>query len=118
MDENDKILYIFAYLLTWLSGIIVYVLYGSKNENLRFHSIQAILLGIVITAVWILGQILTFAFVYFYWIYWIFWLVQVLGWIYGLYVGFEAYNGRNIEMPVIGQFAKQQTKTTATAQKS
>lgn len=105
MTENreDGVMFIFCYLLTWLSGIIVYVLYGSKNKDLRFHSIQAILLGVIISVIGIIPLILPFNSRIFSWIVD---LVVLILWLYGLYVGYKAYKGVDISMPVIGDLAK------------
>ncbi len=89
-------IFIFAYLFEWLSGIIVYVLAeGNKREKL--HAMQAIVLGVCAIAVSII-----FGFT-----------VPVLGallglliWVYGLYVGFKAYNGVDVEIPIITDFVK------------
>ena len=60
LSKDDKIMYIFSYLLTWLSGIIVYMLYSEKDKNLRFHAVQSILLGILITVIGIFSFFLFF----------------------------------------------------------
>ncbi|MHB8371397.1 MAG: hypothetical protein ACYDAO_00165 [Thermoplasmataceae archaeon] len=100
MENKGEIMFIFAYLLTWLSGIIVYVLYADKDKDLRFHSIQAILLGIVI---FIIEGI---SFFIFFTARIIVNIVILLLWLYGLYVGYKAYEGVSIKMPVIGDMIK------------
>jgi uncharacterized membrane protein len=91
-EVDDNILYVFAYLLTWLSGLLLFITVGQKNKRIRFHAIQAILLGIV---VFVLAWIpLPF-----------FWLIAVVVWLYGMYIGFIGYQGRDISMPVIGEYA-------------
>ncbi len=100
MDSNEKrLLLVFAYLLTWLSGVIVFVINGDRDQNIRFHSLQAIFLGIFITIIWI-GSFLLIPSVRI-----IDYLVVFLLYLYGLYVGIQAYSGRSISMPVIGTLA-------------
>ncbi|MFG1518992.1 MAG: hypothetical protein AAE977_00750 [Thermoplasmataceae archaeon] len=99
--NNNRIMYIFAYLLTWVSGIIVYILYADRDRNLKFHAVQAILLGLVITVISILSFFLFFP------VSIIANLFTFLLYIYGLYVGYKAYTGVNVIMPVIGDIAKQ-----------
>ncbi len=101
--REDGIIFIFCYLLTWLSGIIVYVMYGSKNKDLKFHSIQAILLGVIIFVIGIIPSIFPLEL---YPISWIVNLVVIILWLSGIYVGYKAYNGVDIAMPVIGGLAK------------
>lgn len=87
-DEGWK--YIVIYFFTWLTGLIFY-LAEKQDKKVRFHAIQSILLGIVIT-------ILSFTF--------IFSIISVLLWIYGLYVGYKEMKGETIRIPVIGEYAE------------
>src|SRR5271157_644074 len=92
-DGQKDILYILTYLFTFLSGIIVFVTVGQKNARLKFHALQAIILGIV-------GFVLGF-------IPFIGGLFALVLWIYGIYVGYRAYEyNDDISVPVIGDFAK------------
>ena len=89
--EGHNILYILNYFLLWLSGLLVYVTEGQKSKRAKFHALQAIFLGIVITILAYFPIIN---------------LVALLLWIYGLYVGVKAYEGEDISMPVLGDYAK------------
>ena len=102
-ERKDGIIFIFCYLLTWLSGIIVYVMYGSENKDLRFHSVQAILLGVVIFVIGLIPSIFPLVL---HSVSWILELVVIILWLYGIYVGYRAYKGFDITMPVIGDLAK------------
>lgn len=93
--EKNNIWYIITYILTWLSGIIVFVTEGQKDKRLKFHSLQAIFLGIV-------GTVLDF----------LLFFIPFLGpfllflvWLYGMYIGFKAYNGVDVKVPVLGDYA-------------
>ena len=93
--EKGNIMYIFTYILSLITGIIVYITEGQKSPRLKFHSIQAIFLGI--TAI-IIDLILFF--------------IPFLGpflafliWVYGMYIAVKAYNGEDIKAPVIGDYA-------------
>jgi uncharacterized membrane protein len=95
--EDLGILFLFSYFLFWISGIIVFILYGNKDKRLRFHAIQAVVYGIAITIFdlvfgWlpILGIPIHVA--------------SLLLWVYGLYVGYMASRGKDILMPIIGAF--------------
>ena len=92
-ERDERVLYIAAYLFTWISGILLYITLGQTNKRMKFHAVQAILLGI---ATFIIAVIpLPF-----------FTLIAFLVWVYGMYVGVVAYNGRDISMPVIGEYAE------------
>lgn len=89
--KNEKsLVFIFAYLLAWLSGLIVYITAGQENKRMKFHAIQAIFLGVigfVISFIPIIG------------------LIWVLVWLYGMYIGWRAYEGEDVEVPYIGDYA-------------
>jgi uncharacterized membrane protein len=92
-ERDERVLYIAAYLFTWLSGIILYITMGQTNKRMKFHAIQAILLGI---ATFVIAWIpLPF-----------FYVIAFVMWIYGMYIGVVAYNGRDISMPVLGEYAE------------
>lgn len=92
--KRNLVLCIGTYFFTWVSGIIVYLFVNKKeDEYLKFHGLQAILLGIVITVMfWLPIPFLP--------------VLSLILWIYGIYVGYEASEGKDIEMPIIGEFAK------------
>ncbi len=86
----------------------------SFGTTVKLHSFQAIFLGIVAIIVAVLFD----------WIPVIGLLGSLLGlliWLYGLYVGFEAYNGRDVVIPYITEYAKRysgyDTKSNASQSK-
>ncbi len=90
-----KVLFIVSYLLLWISGIVIYIMYGKKDKRIRFHCLQAIFLGIITFVL---------AFIPF---------VNLIGWVLwliGLIIGAIAYNGRDISIPVIGKWASDYSK--------
>ncbi len=100
--REDGIAYILTYLLTFLSGIAVYFTLGQKVPQLKFHAVQAIFFGIALLIVagilhlvssGIIGSIVGF-----------------VGWLYGLYVGWQGSIGNDIEIPVIGKYARGYSK--------
>mgnify|MGYP001626177055 CR=1 FL=1 len=93
--DKGNIVYIFIYLLSWLSGIIVFVTEGQNDKRMKFHSLQAIFLGIVAIVldlvlffVPFLGPVLAF-----------------IIWVYGMYIAVKAYEGEDIKVPVIADYA-------------
>ncbi|AFH42223.1 MULTISPECIES: DUF4870 domain-containing protein [Fervidicoccus] len=100
--EKGNIWYIFAYILTWLSGIIVFITEGQKDKRLKFHSLQSIFLGI-------LGTIIDL----------VFFFIPFLGpfllflvWLYGMYIAFKAYSGVDVKVPVLGDYAAKYSEYT------
>jgi uncharacterized membrane protein len=95
VKEKGDIMYIFTYLLSWLSGIIVFFTKGQSDKRMKFHSLQAIFLGIIAVVIDLilffipfLGPILAF-----------------LIWLYGMYIAVKAYEGEDIKVPVIADYA-------------
>ncbi len=85
-------LYILAYVLIWLSGIVVYMISKPSEKRLRFNALQAVFLGIIITLVC--------------WIPFIGWVAGIVLWIIGIVVGAKAYTGEDTILPIIGKYAK------------
>jgi uncharacterized membrane protein len=93
-----------AYLIPPITGI-AFFLVEKKNKFIRFHSFQSILFGIVLYALgtvvgslrrYFIGDILAP-------------LVSLSGFALWLYLMWEAYNGREYELPYLGKIAKDQT---------
>ena len=88
-EKKDTTMALVAYVLSWLTGIIVFVI--AKDKLSKFHGMQSIILGLVGL---VLGMV-TFG------------LGGLLVWLYGLYVGFVyAYKGQMYKIPYIGDFAE------------
>ncbi|MCL5427927.1 MAG: hypothetical protein M1321_01975 [Candidatus Marsarchaeota archaeon] len=106
--SEDKIMFIVAYLVPVLAGVVVYVLYADKDRELRFHAVQSILFGVAFWVLWwILGAIFFISFAgHFIWGE-VLDAVMALLWLYGLYVGYNAFMGRRILIPVAGNLAKE-----------
>jgi uncharacterized membrane protein len=90
-QEND-FTYVIIYLLTWITGIIFFVISGNDKRK-KQHSIQAIMLGVI---GFILGFIPRIGY-----------LFVILVWLYGLYIGYMASINKEQNIPYITEFAKQ-----------
>lgn len=82
-----------AYLLGWLTGIIVLLV--EKDKFVRFHAMQSIaIFGALTVFLWI----------------------PIIGWLFGPIIGlilwlvlmWKAYQGEEFLLPVVGDFAKKQ----------
>ena len=91
-NESGNILFIFTYFLGWLSGIIIYITEGNNSKRFKFHALQAIFLSVVATILYFLPIVG--------------WLITALLWVYGLYIGLVAYGGKDLEVPVLGEWAR------------
>ncbi|MEM4359179.1 MAG: hypothetical protein QXT45_01460 [Candidatus Bilamarchaeaceae archaeon] len=101
---DDNTLAFVAYVLTWLSGLVVFLIAKDKAKNqkfVRFHAMQAILLGAaVFVAALVLGFIPILG--------WVMIPFVALGvWLYALYIGFTyAYKGQIYKVPYLGEYAE------------
>jgi uncharacterized membrane protein len=116
MENNDnKIMYIVAYIIPLLTGIIVYVLYGNTDKKLKFQSIQAVLLGICFIIASVIFGIMD-AFVIeagtgiLRIISGLFDLALLLAWLYGMYTGYKASKGMEANIPFISDYASNLSK--------
>ena len=94
-EVKGNAMYIICYLFTWLSGLILYLTEGKTDKEMRFHSLQAIGIGLAMIVCW-----------FFFWLLFIPVLIAIGLWIYGVYVGYVAYStGERMLIPVIGEYA-------------
>lgn len=85
-------MYIVAYVLSWITGIVVFLTAKPSEKRLRFNGLQAVFLGIV-------GFILYFVPL-------VGGILALLIWILGIVAGVRAYQDQDMVIPVIGDFAK------------
>ena len=101
---SDKdIIYFLTYLLTWITGLIVYFTKAKTDKKAKFHSIQAMLLGLLsaIISIFILPFLP------------IVWILSLLIWIYGLYIGYRAYSGMPANIPYLSDYAQKHSSFNA-----
>ena len=116
LDENVAAL--LSYVATWVSGLVFFLI-EKESRFVRFHAMQAILLGasglvigVVLYVVWFFGWIIFAS------------ISEVLGWLVGLVLGLllfvfwiafligfvmclvKAYQKQYFKLPVIGNFAE------------
>jgi len=88
-QEND-FTYIAIYFLTFITGIIFYLI-SKGDKKKRQHSIQAIVLGAIIIVIGFIRYLH---------------IVNILIWLYGLYMGYKASVNEDVAIPYIADFAK------------
>jgi len=88
-QEND-FTYIAIYLLTFITGIIFYLI-SKGDKRKRQHSIQAIVLGAIMIIIGLIPYL---------------GIVNILIWLYGLYIGYKASVNEDAAIPYITDFAK------------
>ncbi len=90
ITSDDKLWAALAYVFSPLVPIILMLMEDKKNRPfIRAHNAQALILGII--------TVLTSGF-----------CVGLLVWVYQLYIAYQAYQGKTVEVPVITNFIKGQ----------
>ncbi len=98
ITSDDKLWALLSYILTPLVPIIVLLLEEKKNRPfIKFHAMQALVLGIVLLVV---NIILSFVIIGL--------CTSVLTLVLLIYYGIKAYQGEYIEIPVVTNFVKNQ----------
>jgi uncharacterized protein len=100
--SDDRLWALLAYLFTPVVPIVILLMEEKKNRPfIKAHNFQALVAGIalvvVLTVVGIipLVQCLTP-------------ILALVGWVYLIYVGIQAYNGKYVTIPFLTNFVKQQ----------
>jgi uncharacterized membrane protein len=95
-SKDRELLYILIYMFGLFSGIVAYVLSGDMKdpkeaEKVRFNSVQAAVLGIIVLIVALIPFI---------------GVLSALVWLFGLYVGYSAGKDSEVRIPYLGDFAR------------
>lgn len=90
VTSDDKLWALLAYIFSPLVPILIMVMEDKKNRPfLKAHNAQALILGLI--------TVVTSGF-----------CIGILVWFYAIYLGFQAYQGKIVEVPLITKFAKDQ----------
>jgi uncharacterized membrane protein len=90
VTSDDKLWALLAYIFSPLVPIILMLMEDKKNRPfIKAHNAQALILGII--------TVITSGF-----------CIGILVWFYAIYLGFQAYQGKTVEVPVITNFVKGQ----------
>lgn len=105
-NSRNNMWFIIAYLVPILTGVIAYVAYADKDRRIKFQAAQAILYGIGVVIVYYLILVLfSLAFFRLPDALFIPNFALFLMWLYGLYVGYRAFSGAAVSIPVAGEMA-------------
>ncbi|MFB6139664.1 MAG: DUF4870 domain-containing protein [Halosimplex sp.] len=102
-----------AYVFSPISGVVLYLLDGERDEFVRFHSLQSIGYGVAVVGAYVLLSVVIGVVTF----------LPVIGGAFGLLLGllypvvalaafagwafliYKAYEGERVSLPVIGSFA-------------
>jgi len=93
---DDKLVALLAYVLTPLAPIVILLMSDKKSRPfIRAHNAQALVWGILIVLVSVVGVVCLFA-------------PSFIMWLIGVYWGIKAYQGEHVNIPVITDLVKNQ----------
>lgn len=100
MTDDDRLWALLAYVLTPLMPIVIMLLEDKKNRPfIKAHNGQALAWGIIsIVGGGILSAVLPF----------LFGLPGLVFWLVSIYWGWQAYQGKMVEIPVVSEFVRNQ----------
>ena len=98
ITSDDKLWALLTYIFTPLVPVIILLMEDKKNRPfIRAHNAQALVLGIISLVIAVaLGWTVVLA------------CVPLLIFIYCIYLGIQAYNGKYVEVPMITNWVKGQ----------
>lgn len=103
---DPKIAGLLAYLVGWVSGLVLFLV-EKEHLEVRFHAAQSILLSIAFAVVYVVLTILGFIPI----LGFVFWLVSLLvglaGFALWIYLLVQGYNLNHVRLPVVGRMAEQ-----------
>ncbi len=109
MDKTDnsyRVMYIIAYLVPLISGVIVFVIYYKKDKRLEFHAIQSVVYWLVFAIFLYLLEFVGTAISMLAFVLVIIDILYVLGWLYAVYVGYSAMLEKEKDIPFITDLSK------------
>ncbi|MBW6517802.1 MAG: DUF4870 domain-containing protein [ANME-2 cluster archaeon] len=103
--NNDNVMAAVAYVLTFISGAVIFLIEKDKPDKskfIMFHAMQSIVFGIAIIIIWIVLSIISFlpfigALIAM--------LAQLALFIFWLFLIYKAYSGEEYHIPVISEYA-------------
>ena len=101
VTSDDKLWALLAYipLVGWIIAIVALVMEDKKSRPfIRFHSVQALILAVIIGVVASVLVALFFLGI----------CTGIAGAIYMLYIGYKAYLGETVNVPFVTDFIKNQ----------
>ena len=97
-NDDERMKGALAYILSWLTGIIVLVIAGD-SKFLKFHAWQSIVVGLIVT---IISFVLSFTII----LSCISFILCLALWIYTWYGAYLVYTGKPFRIPVVADFVE------------
>jgi len=104
----DNVASALCYAVGLITGIIFLVIAPyNQNRTVRFHAFQSIFMHVAVIGCYIVASIV-FSFLRLFALFFLWPLMGLAVFILWLYLLISTFQGKQVELPVIGQFARQQ----------
>ncbi len=108
---ESQIAVLIAYLFGWVSGLIIYLI-EKENKFVKYHAMQALILGIFEVACIIVISVILGLIPYIGWFLfsWLGYVLASVAWIFGIIAIIKAFKGEVYRIPVISKLADKYIK--------
>jgi uncharacterized membrane protein len=108
---EPKIAVLIAYIFSLLGGLIIYFI-EKENKFVKWHAMQAIILGIIQVGSFIVISVLLGMIPFIGWFFfsWLGWVISVVAWVFGIIALVQAFNGKTYRVPWVANMADKYAK--------
>lgn len=108
---EPKIAVLIAYIFSLLGGLIIYFM-EKENKFVKWHAMQALILGIVQVASFVVISVLLGMIPFIGWFFfsWLGWVISVVAWVFGIVALIQAFGGKTFRIPWISKLADKYVK--------
>ena len=107
----DNVASALCYALGLITGILFLVIAPyNQNRTVRFHAFQSIFMHVAVIGCYIAASIVfsVFSLLHLFGLFFLLRLIWLAGFVLWVYMLVSTYQGKQVELPVIGQLARQQ----------
>jgi len=108
---ESQIAVLIAYLFSWIGGLVIYLI-EKENKFVKYHAMQALVLGIFeVACIVVISVILGFIpYIGWFLFSWLGYVLAGVAWIFGIIAIIKAFKGETYRIPVISKLADKYIK--------
>ena len=108
---QSQIAVLIAYLFSWIGGLIIYLI-EKENKFVKYHAMQALVLGIIeVACVLVISVILgLIPYIGRFFFSWVGYLASAACWIFGIIAIVKAFSGETFRIPGVSKLADKWVK--------
>ena len=108
---QSQIAVLIAYIFGWIGGLIIYLI-EKENKFVKYHAMQALVLGIIEVACVLVISVILGLIPYIGWFFfsWVGYLASAACWIFGIIAIVKAFSGETFRIPGVSKLADKWVK--------